>query len=207
MEITYTMIGSDGQQYGPVTLEQFKTWVSEGRILPDTKVMRSDTKSWLAATRYVELGLAPVTPPALPTSPLPLGATPMPAGGQIDPRLVARAGRSARWFYWIAGLSLVNVFAASSHVVFVVGLALGEILPTAAAVVLAGVFALFGVLAHKGHIWAYIVGMILYAVDAALCALATEWLAVAFHAYVLWWLFMGVKANLELKAAMRSASM
>ena len=65
METTYAMIGSDGQQYGPATLAQIKTWINEGRIGSQTQVWRSDTNTWLAASQYVELGLAPSPPPPL----------------------------------------------------------------------------------------------------------------------------------------------
>ncbi len=64
MDITYTMIGADGLHYGPVNLEQLKGWIAEGRIMPETKVLRSDTQSWLPAANYVELNLATNGSPA-----------------------------------------------------------------------------------------------------------------------------------------------
>lgn len=39
----------------------------------------------------------------------------------MNPVLEQRLARSANWFYWIAGLSLVNVFAAKSNFEFVLG--------------------------------------------------------------------------------------
>src|SRR5271165_1187693 len=103
MDITYTMIGVDGLQYGPITLEQLKAWVTEGRVTGETKISRSDTKSWLPAANYTELGLAqtiatpqPIAPPR-PTPPT--AAAPL----QYDPALVRRFYRGAQWFYWIAG--------------------------------------------------------------------------------------------------------
>ena len=34
----YRVIGADGKEYGPVTLEQLKTWVAESRLNAQTKV-------------------------------------------------------------------------------------------------------------------------------------------------------------------------
>ncbi len=58
METTYTIIGADGQQYGPISLEQLKGWVAERRVNPETKILRSDINSWLPAAQYTELGMA-----------------------------------------------------------------------------------------------------------------------------------------------------
>ena len=197
MEITYTMIGPDGKQYGPATLEEFKGWIAEGRILPETKVMRSDTKSWLAAAQYVELGMSPPVAPAIPQQLNP--ARPAPAR-QSDSFLARRAQSGARWFFWIAALSAVNFFASAGSVEFVVGLAVGMLFPGVGTAVAVGVFVLLGFLAWKGQSWAFIVGMILYAGDAAIFAIYSDWLAVAFHVYILFRLFVGLKANLDSKA-------
>jgi hypothetical protein len=202
MDITYTMIGTDGQQYGPVTLEQFKAWITEGRILPETKVMRSDTKSWLAAAQYAELGLIPDVPPPVPAAgPQPLNPSrPQTVPSQGNLLLVRRSQSGARWFFWIAGLSVVNFFAAAGNVMFVVGLAVGLLFPGVGTFLGAGTFALLGFFAWKGHTWSFVVGMVLYAGDGLLFALFGDWLSVAFHAYILFRLFLGLKANLELKA-------
>src|SRR5581483_10406085 len=132
MDATYKMIAGDGQQYGPVTFEQFKAWVAEGRVLPETKVLRSDSQSWLNAWQYTELGLAqPMSlssPPALPgtigAGGTPLSTTrPVSPSLTVDPVTVARARNGARWFYWIAGFSAVNALLyASSGSYFLVGL-------------------------------------------------------------------------------------
>lgn len=221
MEITYTMIGGDGQQYGPVTLEVFKTWIAEGRILADTKVMRSDTRSWLDAAQYGELGLAqqpaqpvPVaTAPRSISAPQPFAASPQPVGApQVVALLARRVQIAARWFFIVAVLSVINIFAAQAGTMFVVGLAAPFMVPafvpvpgTAVAVVAAGLFAAFGFFARQGLNWAFIAGMVLYAGDAALCAIAQDWIMLAFHAYVLYRLFVGLRLSLELKTVQSAA--
>lgn len=219
METTYAMIGSDGQQYGPVTLAQIKTWILEGRIGAATQVWRSDTNSWLPAGQYVELGLGqPAPAPGVIPTP---GVIRAPAAGSYDPMLERRARSGARWFLWIAGFSLVNTFILGHGAVFLVGLAVTPVLKgfaaglgpqyegvgTVLSVVVAALFGMFGFFASKGRSWGYIVGMVLYGLDAALLiglamlssAMQDVWLMVAFHVLVLFWIFRGWQASIQLK--------
>jgi hypothetical protein len=61
-------------------------------------------------------------------------------------------------------------------------------------VVIAGVFAIFGYFGGQGQKWAFLVGMILYAVDAGLCVLVGIILSAAFHAWALFRMYGGFKA-------------
>jgi len=222
METTYAMIGSDGQQYGPITLAQTKTWILEGRIGAETKVWRSDTNSWLPAAQYVELGLgqatAPLPPGVMPTP----GVIRAPAASTYDPMLERRAHSGARWFYWIAGLSLVNTFTLSHGSTFLVGLAVTPVIQgfaaglgpqyegvgTGLSVAVAALFAIFGYFAWKGQSWSFIAGMVLYGLDAALLlglavltnSMRNVGLMVAFHVLVLVWIFRGWQASIKLKS-------
>src|SRR5215212_9914531 len=65
MELTYKILGGDGNQYGPVTAEQFRAWAKEGRVGGDTQVLRSDAPAWVAAALLPELN---VTAPAVTTA-------------------------------------------------------------------------------------------------------------------------------------------
>ena len=51
----YKIIGGDGVEYGPVSLDDIREWVREGRIGRNTLVWRSDTKTWNAASTFAEL--------------------------------------------------------------------------------------------------------------------------------------------------------
>jgi hypothetical protein len=119
--------------------------------------------------------------------------------------LEVRLARSANWFYWVAGLSLVNVFAARGNFEFMLGSGAVEVAPefgqTVAIVVdvlVIGGFALFGYLASKRHTWAFVVGMLLYAADGALYIVAQDDLPAIFHAFVLYVLFLGLQASIAL---------
>jgi len=123
----------------------------------------------------------------------------------MDAALMARLARSANWFYWIAGLSLVNVFAMRENFEFMLGSGAVEVAPqfgqTAAIVVdvvVIGGFALLGLLASKRHSWAFVLGMLAYAADGALYVLAGDYLPAVFHAFVLYVLFLGLQASMAL---------
>ena len=58
MELTYTVLGGDGGQYGPVKLDQLRGWIRDGRVIASTHVWRSDTPSWTAAAALPELAIS-----------------------------------------------------------------------------------------------------------------------------------------------------
>jgi hypothetical protein len=139
-----------------------------------------------------------------------------------DKKQAFRSG--ANWFFWIAGLSLVNsaIIMFGGQWNFIVGLGItqfvdGMVLFAAldgaqASIILkvvcgainlaiTGMFALFGVLALKRHTWAFITGMAIYALDGLLFLFVGDYLAVGFHAFALFFLFRGFQAMRELKAA------
>jgi len=212
METTYRIVGSDGKEYGPATLEQLQAWSKEGRVTAMTQVFRSDVNAWHPAASYAELGLAggagPTAAPSVAPAPPAVG---VPDGlGEMHRRVTS----GGSWFYWVAGLSLVNSFAALSggNWGFIFGLQITQLIDhfaretggnakaiaMALDVVVAGIFVLFGVFACRRHTWAFIVGMILYRLDALLTVFFQYWLGVAFHVWVLFSLLVGLKAALQI---------
>jgi len=130
--------------------------------------------------------------------------------------LERRVKSGANTFYWIAALSIINslVYIFGGGITFVVGLGLTQIvdgvasgiasgLPSAAAFIrgfgvlinlcIAGVFVVFGIMAGKYHRWAFIAGMVLYALDAALVLVFQDYLAAIFHLFFLYLLFNGLR--------------
>lgn len=106
--------------------------------------------------------------------------------------------RGANWFYWIAGLSLVNTIVAvtGGNFHFILGLGITEITDAFRSpegrmvgyfidVLVLGFFLMCGYMAGKCHKWAFLMGMGFYALDAALTALAQDWLSFAFHVYAI----------------------
>lgn len=205
MEPTYTMVGADGMQYGPINLAQVHTWIDEGRITAETKMLRSDTNAWMPAAQFSELGLAVAPVQVQVQRPGVIAATPgafQPAVPGQNPVLLRRVRVGASWFFVIAVFSLINTFMIRSHgAFFLVGLGVNLMVPSiAASVVVAGVFALFGVFARMGHSWSFIVGLILYTLDALIFLVAQDWLPLAFHAYVIFRLAAGLGACIKLNS-------
>jgi hypothetical protein len=112
--------------------------------------------------------------------------------------------RAANWFFWIAGLSLVNSYAAASHMNFrmLLGLGItqlvdvlfpgGQTLQVVLLALVLGFFCLVGLMARRPSLPWYLTGMVVYALDALLCLWASDWQAVAFHAFVLYVLWRGL---------------
>lgn len=125
-----------------------------------------------------------------------------------------RLARGASWFYWIAGLTVINVavwalgftwafVVGLGAVYFAAGLASGLGAGSVAAYAMdAGIiaaFLLFGYFANKRHLWAFIVGMAAYMADGMLFLAVKDWFALAFHAFVLIMLFRGLSACLMMR--------
>lgn len=51
----YKIIGGDGREYGPASLDELKSWVQDGRVGKDTLVWHSDTGAWTPALRLPEI--------------------------------------------------------------------------------------------------------------------------------------------------------
>jgi hypothetical protein len=205
MANTYTIRAADGQEYGPATLDQLIQWTQEGRVHPQTEVQRSDSETWAQAADYLELRSA--------FQPGPAGTAPRPfatSGAAGDAALVAQLKSGASWFYWIAGLSLVNSISAAtgSDWRFILGLGITQVIDALGAdmggagkmvtlgldLLAASVLVLFGIFGYKRHLWAFVVGMALFALDGVIFLLASDWIGVGFHVFVLYCLFRGFQA-------------
>jgi TM2 domain-containing membrane protein YozV len=50
----YKIIGADGRQYGPISAEQVKQWVAEGRANAQTMVQAEGSTEWKALANFPE---------------------------------------------------------------------------------------------------------------------------------------------------------
>ena len=55
MDTEYKIIGGDGAEYGPASLDELKRWIGDGRVAGSTQVWRNDLALWTPAARYAEL--------------------------------------------------------------------------------------------------------------------------------------------------------
>lgn len=125
----------------------------------------------------------------------------------------------ANWFYWIAGLSLVNsaIFAFGGQVSFIAGLAVTQIIDAFADGMSGGnslsavkvialvmdfivfiLFALIGYYANKAINAVFIGGMVLYIIDGLVWLLLDSFLAFGFHIFALIMIFRGFMASREI---------
>jgi hypothetical protein len=68
----YKIIGADQKEYGPVSIEQLRQWVVEGRVNSQTQVLPEGATGWKLLGELPEFASAsPVPVPAMPAAPLP----------------------------------------------------------------------------------------------------------------------------------------
>ncbi len=143
-----------------------------------------------------------------------------PADVGPDPELVATMKSGANWFYWIAGLSLVNslILAFGGDVNFILGPAATQIVDALAIafseegafsalraaafavnLLIAGLFVAFGYFGRKGVLTAFIVGIVIYVFDGLVYLYFEDMLAAGFHVFALIFIGKGVWAAVNLR--------
>ena len=77
----FKIIGGDGQEYGPVSAEQLRQWITEGRVNNQTLVQAEGGAQWKPLAQFTEFAV----PATGGTSPPPVSP---PAGtGQVQPQV------------------------------------------------------------------------------------------------------------------------
>ena len=132
--------------------------------------------------------------------------------------LTQRYRSGVNWFYWIAGLTLITSLIAlfGGGIRFLISLGVTQFIDAVAAVlakdfggavqgialvldiVVTGLFVLFGYLAGKKLLWAYVLGMVVFLLDGLLSLAFQDLIGVVAHAVVLFFLFRGFMAGREL---------
>jgi hypothetical protein len=126
-------------------------------------------------------------------------------------------------FFWITGLSLLNsvILLIGGKWRFLMGLGATRLIDGIALVVadeiggngaiivrcigfitdigVSGIFVLFGIFARKRHRWAFIAGMILYALDGLVFLIGPDWVNIGFHLFILVGLNVGLQALKKLQ--------
>lgn len=86
----FKILGADGKEYGPVTVDQIKQWIKDGRANHETMAEKMGEIGWKPLAQYPDfLDLFPAQPPALPTTPA--AAAPVAAASVQAPDARARA--------------------------------------------------------------------------------------------------------------------
>jgi hypothetical protein len=114
--MNYKILGSDQKEYGPVSLEQLRQWMGEGRVNAQTMVQPEGATDWQPVSAFPEL--------------MPLTAlTPSPLGAEVSP-LAAQASAASQINGPAIGLLVTGILGAVGGVLGIVMNALGTSLST-----------------------------------------------------------------------------
>ena len=137
--------------------------------------------------------------------------------------LSSRFRSGANWFYWIAGLTLVTsiisllgggwrfflslgVTQLIDAIAVVTAESLGDATKVVAIVLdifISAMFAGFAFLAMKRHMWAYVLGMVVFVLDALLSIVLLDFIGIIVHGFVLFMMIRGFVAGREMLALER----
>lgn len=88
----FTIIGGDGREYGPATVEQIRGWIAAGRANLDTKARAVGAEEWRRLGDFAEFSpQASIPPPVALAGSGTMAAAPAPAGATLE-----LAGRGTR---------------------------------------------------------------------------------------------------------------
>ncbi|MGQ0634589.1 MAG: hypothetical protein ACT4QC_08260 [Planctomycetaceae bacterium] len=144
----------------------------------------------------------------------------------IAAALEAQGRAGANWFYWIAGLSVVNsaILLLGADIHFVVGLGITQFVDVIAAAlaqqapenatlfrvisiglnaIVVAVVLLLGWLSNRRFTSIFLLGMTLYLLDGLLFVLFGDWMSVAFHVFALYCMSKGWSAFRQLNSLIR----
>ncbi len=94
----YKIIGADQKEYGPVSAEQLRQWITEGRVNAQTRVQAADATEWKTMAEVPEFS------DVLPKAPLPVAAPAVP--GKSSPTQPANS-QMAVWSFITGVISLL----------------------------------------------------------------------------------------------------
>ena len=74
----YKIIGADGKEYGPITIEVLRQWIAQGRANGQSKVLPEGATEWKTVAELPELAPLLTAPPATIAAPGPISLAPVP---------------------------------------------------------------------------------------------------------------------------------
>jgi hypothetical protein len=111
----YKIIGADGKEYGPITTEQLRQWLAEGRANLQTQVLPEGAANWTTVGQLPEFaGAAPGPAPITPIQPFAQnGAAEQVNGPAIGLIVVAVIGALVQVASLIMNLAGASMFASN----------------------------------------------------------------------------------------------
>lgn len=144
----YKIIGADGRQYGPISGEQLRQWLEQGRVNAETKIQPEGGADWKNLGNLPEFkGLFSNTPPVV--------APPQPASQGIN-ALIPYKNPQALIAYYLGVFSLIPFFGIllgiAAFVLGILGLRFRRRNPTAGGAVHAWIGIIVGGLFGFGYL-------------------------------------------------------
>jgi len=108
----YKIIGTDGKEYGPITAEQLRQWIAEGRANSQTQVLPEGATNWTTVGQMPEFAAAapapvPITPPQPALQPAAMEQVNGPAIGLIVVAILGALAQIASLIMHVAGASML----------------------------------------------------------------------------------------------------
>jgi hypothetical protein len=128
----YKIIGADQKEYGPVSVEQLRQWIAEGRVNAQTLVRPEGETEWRPVSAYPEFGQAAGASPSPTAAPAAGGGGTVPAevvlGRDFELDIggcIARSWDLLKQNFWpVVGISLL-IMVISGVLNQIIGLASG----------------------------------------------------------------------------------
>jgi hypothetical protein len=77
----YRIIGADGREYGPISADQLRQWITEGRANAQTRVLLEGTSDWKPLSELPEFA---ASIPSAPPPPMPSPGVSAPSTAALD---------------------------------------------------------------------------------------------------------------------------
>ena len=74
----YKIIGADGKEYGPITVEVLREWIAQGRANGQSKILPEGATEWKTIAEFPDLAPLIAAPPGPITPPGPISMAPVP---------------------------------------------------------------------------------------------------------------------------------
>lgn len=113
----YLVLGSDGNQYGPVDLQTLKAWVQEGRVTSTTQITDGLSNQTLMASQMPELGISSTANPYANTPAPPQGYPQYPRpDSQYQPQYEQKT-RLWGILFWLGLAVVISMFTTYGGVI------------------------------------------------------------------------------------------
>jgi hypothetical protein len=112
----YKIIGADQKEYGPISADQLRQWIAEGRVNGSTQVQPEGATGWKTVSELPEFAVSvPGSAPSVPVAPIQMPG----------PRPAAKANQVAVWSMITGIIAIIPCCWAFGGVIGLISIVLG----------------------------------------------------------------------------------